>query len=399
MFDKSAARFPIKSREVFVNHCGIASSCQASMDAEVAITQKHVTLGTVVANEYDEVLADVRSAAAELIGTTSDNMSFTRNTAEGLNLIANGFPWQQGDQIITYCREYPSNMFPWLLQCQNHGTSLVLLDNTTWDGQKTDDEKPIAWSMSELESKITDRTRVVAISHVQFTSGYAADLRALSDLCEARGVLLIVDAAQSLGCMPIDVKEYKIAAIAWPGWKWMLGPIGTGLLYTSPEFREQIRVTMTGYNAMAHSLLPGADYLNYTWEPITDGRVFEYSTQPMAPAAGLAASIRSNFLPHGPRAIFEEVVRLQDILRAGIANQSVFEPAGPADAHRSGILSIKVADGVSEPDEAIKRLTSEFRRRDIRATSRAGYIRLGAHYYNSDDEMAAIVEAVQAAAG
>ncbi|MDA1015848.1 MAG: aminotransferase class V-fold PLP-dependent enzyme [Planctomycetota bacterium] len=398
MFDKSDARFPIKSREVFVNHCGIGPTCRAAVDAEIKIAQQHVTEGTTVANGYDAVLADLRSAAAELIGTVETNMSFMRNTSEGMNLIANGFPWQAGDQIITYRYEYPSNMFPWVLQCQNHGVDLVLLDNTTWDGQPTDSTTPIGWSLDDLERKLTPKTRMVTLSHVQFSSGFAADLRALSDLCEDRGVLLVIDAAQSLGCMPVNVDDYKIAAIAWSGWKWMLGPIGTGLLYTSPEFRERLQLTMAGFNSMAHSLL-GSDYLDYTWEPITDGRVFEYSTEPLTLAAGLAASIRDNFLQYGPVAVFEEVTRLQTILREGLAAQDTYMTAGPADAHRSGILSVTTRPDVADADGSMKLLIAEFRRRNIRATVRCGYLRLGPHYYNTDDEMRTVVEAIHNAAG
>lgn len=397
MFDKSEARFPIKLREVFVNHCGIGPTCQAAVDAEITIARRHVTEGTTVADGYEAVLVDLRSAAAELIGTSETNMSFTRNTAEGINLIANGFPWQPGDQIITYRHEYPSNMYPWMLQCKNHGAELVLLDNTTWDGQPTDSPMPIGWSLEDLERKLTPKTRMVTLSHVQFSSGFAADLRALSDLCEDRGVLLVIDAAQSLGCIPVNVSDYKIAAVAWSGWKWMLGPIGTGMLYTAPEFREQLKLTMTGFNAMAHSLL-GSDYLDYTWEPITDGRVFEYSTEPMAPAAGLAAAIRDNFLRYGPVAVWDEITRLQSILREGITNQSTYQLVGPADEHRSGILSVTTCPGLDDSERRMKSLVAEFRRQKIRATMRCGYLRLGPHYYNTDDEMQTIVDAIQAAA-
>ena len=167
-------------------------------------------------------------------------------------MIANGYPWKSGDQIISYVNEYPANHYPWVIQSQKHDVELIQLSDC--DVPQIDHPKagPVpdsfarGWSFEELESHVTDRTRVIAISHVQFTSGFAADMVKLGQFCKDKGIDLVVDAAQSLGCLPVYPEQWNAAAVAAAGWKWMIGPVGTGVMYTRPDFREKIAITMTG---------------------------------------------------------------------------------------------------------------------------------------------------------
>src|SRR5690606_1233177 len=127
------------------------------------------------------------------------------------------------------------------------GVKLRLLPNRRMDGvDRGELPGPSGFSVQDLEELTNSRTRVIALSHVQFTSGFAADLEYLGACCKERSMDLVIDAAQSLGSLPIFPDEMGIAAVAASGWKWLMGPVGSGLLYTSPAFRDRIATTMAG---------------------------------------------------------------------------------------------------------------------------------------------------------
>jgi len=266
MFDKSSARFPIKAGRIDVNHCGIAPMYAGAAEAEQDCNEARVREGVLGAAGYGPVLRSLHESAARLLETDATNISFMKNAAEGLSLIAFGYPFEHGDEVISYVHEYPSNHYPWRLQ-EARGAVLKLLPDVDPSGV-VGEGRPRGWSLNNLEALVTPRTRVLAISHVQFTSGFAADLEAVGQFCHDRGIDLIIDAAQSLGCLPVLPERWHIAAVACSGWKWLMGAIGCGLLYTSPALRERLRIVMAG----ADIVTQGDDYLNHTWHPHSDGR-------------------------------------------------------------------------------------------------------------------------------
>src|SRR5690606_41035523 len=122
---------------------------------------------------------------------------------------------------------------------------------------------------------VNDRTRMIVISHVQFVSGYAADLEKLGVFCNERGIELVVDGAQSLGSLPIDVEKYHISALCGSGWKWLRGPMGIAPFYTSPEMREKLALTVVG----AETMVQGTNFLNHDWNPHPSASRFEYRSE------------------------------------------------------------------------------------------------------------------------
>src|SRR5207302_970015 len=156
---------------------------------------------------------------------------------------------------------------------ERRGVKLVLLPDRDITG-RAPAGRPVAWTMEDLQQRVTPRTKIVALSHVQFASGFAADLKALADFCRDQDIDLVLDAAQSLGCLPIYPEELGIAAVVSSGWKWLMGPIGTGLMYTSASFRQKLDLVMVG----AETMRQGTDYLNHDWNPHASAKCFEYST-------------------------------------------------------------------------------------------------------------------------
>lgn len=379
MFDKSPERFPIKERFTFLSHCGIAPLYAEALRKEHEIGNEQSRTGALVFRRYDAILDGLREAAAALLKTVPDNLAFVKNTSEGINLIANGYPFQAGDQVISYVHEYPANHYPWKRQ-ERRGVELVMLPDRPHPrpecrSEGTTDGRPVAWTMRDLEERLTPRTRIVALSHVQFASGYAADLKPLADFCAAHDIDLVLDVAQSLGCLPIYPEELGIAAAVAAGWKWLMGPIGTGIMYTSARFRRKLDLVMVG----AESMQQGTDYLDHAWNPFPSSKCFEYSTSPIALAAALDCCVRELPLRYGVEAIADEIARLQAVF-LGVLDQTRCRPVFAPGQQRSSLVSLIVP---GDANEARRALLKE----NVICTERGGYLRVAPHFYNTETEM------------
>jgi cysteine desulfurase/selenocysteine lyase len=360
-------------KDIYLAHCSISPLFAPAAEREKELADLQRDRGVLVANEYVSILEGLRSAAADLLQTAPDNVSYQRNTTEGMGLIANGYPFSPGDRIISYIHEYPANHYPWRLQ-ESRGVHLDLLPDRPVNTAAAP-HGPCGWDMNDLEQLTTDRTRVVAISHVQFTSGFGADLKVLGDFCTDRNIDLVLDAAQSFGCMPIYPEECNIAAIASSGWKWLLGPIGTGLLYTSEAFREKLGHVMVGSETMQQ----GQDYLDHRWQPHLTAKRFEYSTAALSLAGGMGVCLRECHLKHGIENIWTRVSRHIDRLVAQL-DRDFYTPVLFDSLHRSGILSLQCSD---EADDLARKLMKQH----VITAPRAGYLRLAPHFYLTDAEI------------
>lgn len=386
MFDKSIDLFPIKESYVFLSHCAVSPLYTEALKKECEISEKQNKTGGLVFEElYDKTLGNLRANAAKLLKTKAHNLSFIKNTTEGISMIANGYPFNEGDQIISYIHEYPANYYPWKLQ-EKRGAELILLPDSNGAECSYIHHKylPHSWSMNDLEALVTDKTRIIAISHVQFTSGFACDLQKLGEFCKERDIDLVVDAAQSLGALPIYPGECNIAAIVSSGWKWLMGPIGTGLMYTSEKFRQKLTDVVVG----AEVMIQGTDYLDHSWHPYNTGKRFEYSTSPLALAAALDVCIKRLPIRYKVEVIREEILRLQDLF-IGELDPDRFTPLLFEGEPRSTILSIICNEekGIN-PDKLVKALESrENKDRGVLCTQRGGYFRFAPHFCNTDEEI------------
>jgi hypothetical protein len=186
---------------IFLNHCGVSRMHKSARDAAVAQLDLQAEKGALMFADFRDPVDLFREAGGRLLETSAANVSYVRNTSEGLGLLAAGYPVKPGDEIISYEHEYPANHYPWRLM-EKRGAKLVLVPNSSYGrltGKTGIPDGPCGFSMEDLESRITPNTRIIALSHVQFPSGFAADLALLGKICRERGIDLIVDAAQSLG--------------------------------------------------------------------------------------------------------------------------------------------------------------------------------------------------------
>ena len=372
-FDKSRELFPVKNDMTYLAHCGISPMYKNAADKAVELIREQQKFGsTTFINYYPQQLKAFCVEFAKLTHSSPENFAAVRNTTEAMSMVANGYPFEPGDEIISFVHEYPANHYPWRLQ-EQRGVKLKLVSNQA-ARPDIDPDMVGKWSMDELESLITARTKIIAVSHTQFTSGFAVDLKKLGNLCKERNIDLVVDVAQSLGSMPVYPEEYNIAAMASAGWKWLLGPFGIGVFYTSPAFRKKLALTVVG----AESMEQGMDYLDHRWKPHDSARRFFYSSSTITHVAALATSVRENHAHYGAEKIYREIIRLQDVFLEQLKNP-IFKPLIFPGENRSGILSV-----YCEQAEAFEKVLAS---QNIVCALRSGFIRVAPHFYNTEEDM------------
>lgn len=351
---------------------------QAAAEASIAFIKAHQSYGSsYVMPKYTEILSEFKQTFGELLHTSPANIAATKNTSEAFSMIAEGYPFQEGDEVISFIHEYPANHFPWKLQARKRGVRLKLIPSIPYQGVPS--SFCGSWKLEHIESFITKRTRIIAISHVQFTSGFAADLPALGQLCKERNIDLVVDVAQSLGSLPVYPEEWNIAAVASAGWKWLLGPVGIGIFYTSPAFREKLAPVLVGAETMQQC----PDYLDHSWTPHTTAKRFEYATSPISLLTGSCQAVKENQLAKGIERIQQRIFHLQDVFLQELDNSN-FIPLVFPDKHRSGILSLYHPDAA-----ACSERLQDF---GITCSSRGGFLRVAPHAHNSEADMRELAE-------
>ncbi len=190
------SEFPVARRWAYFDHAATAPLPRRSGDALRAWAAEQENDGVVGWPEREQRIERIRDQAARLLNAHRDEIAFINSTTHGIGLIAEGYPWRPGDNVVTAAEEYPSNIYPWM-NLESRGVSLRQVASR--DGR--------IW-IEDLAAAIDRSTRVLAISHVEFASGFRNDLDALVELCRARGVALFVDAIQGLGPLTIDVRQH-----------------------------------------------------------------------------------------------------------------------------------------------------------------------------------------------
>ena len=317
----------------------------------------------------DRVFPSCKGRLARLMGARPEELVFTENVAYGINTAAAALPIKPGENVILCDREFASNVYPWLARQETRGIEVRIVPNQ--GGTLT---------VERLEEYADSRTRAVTVSSVQFSDGAVADLQAIGEWCRAHGAFLVVDCAQSLGVLPMDVKKYSIDMMAGLSSKWLLGPFATGFLYVRRELIGQLTPPFAG----ADSVTGDVDSVGYavTWKQ--DAERFA-SGLPNAPGvAGLDASLalmEETGVERIQRAAWAVSGRLRDgLLELGLD----VAPCAREDHTRSTIISFACPD--------VERIYRLLRENQIACSLRLGMIRMGVHGYNTREEAEQVLE-------
>ena len=332
----------------------------------------------------DEMRAAARPAAARLINAHEDEIALAESTTHGLTIAANAVPLDADDRILLSDLEFLEVAVPWVQKTNGPGGGIVIDVVPNHKGEVR---------VEDFAGRLTSRTRVVAISSVQWTNGFRVDLAALSRLCQERRVWLVVDAIQQLGAIPLDVRETRVDILACGGHKWLNAPFGCGFLYVNRERQAELRPPVTGYLSIQDPPGGWGEYFQSpTTTPVKDysfvksARRFETGGTANYPGAvGLAASLRM-IQELGPDRIAQHVYQLTDQLFAGLDRLPVDVITPRARANRSGIVTFSVGSA-EENVKLMQRLQEKKILVSVRYTSNVGGIRVSCHFYNSAEDV------------
>jgi cysteine desulfurase / selenocysteine lyase len=313
------------------------------------------------------MVKDLRAGVAQLVHAESpERIAFQPNTSDAINVVASGIPWHSGDRILLNGLEFPANVYPFL----NLRPLGVEVDFVKPDGGRV--------TSAMLAAAITPRTRMVALSAVQFLSGYRADLRAIGTLCREKGIIFAVDGIQAVGAVRLDVQEMKIDALAAGAQKWQMGPHGTGFLYLTDELQARIRQKSLGWL----SLDDPWKFYDYEQPLASSARRYEGGSLNMPGLWGMHAAI-TTLLEFGPAQIESHLLsitaELMDGFRA-LAGVRLFTP--PGESERAGIVTISLPPS-ADPEKVFRAM----RERSVTAAVRDGMLRYSPHFCNSPDDM------------
>jgi selenocysteine lyase/cysteine desulfurase len=318
-----------------------------------------------------------RELCARLVGAEPRQIALMVNTTYGLNLAARSLPLADGDVVLTFDREFPANVYPWMALQRAKGVELRL---APCRADRTPDEDALL-AMLDAEP----RARVVSVSWVSFATGYRVDLERIGAACRARGVYFVVDAIQGVGAATLDVKRCGVDILACGAQKWLMSPWGTGFVYVREGLVGELEPNAVGWMSVR-----GSDdfsrLVEYDFTYRDDARRFEVITLPFQDFAGLNASLELLF-ELGPAAVEAHVRALAGRIVRWAQSRDDVTLVTPADAsRRAGIVSVAPRD----PAAASARLTAA----GVSHSLREGAIRLSPHCYNTAGEVDAALGAL-----
>jgi selenocysteine lyase/cysteine desulfurase len=364
--------FSVTHLWTFLDHAAVAAPPERACNVLAEWAYDMGRHGVTRSGHWWQRVDEARAVMGRLLNADPLDVAFVKNTSEGVGFVAEGFPWQPGDNVVTAAEEYPANVYPWM-NLQSRGVEVRLVPSR---GPRIE--------IDDLRQTIDARTRVVSLSHVEFAGGFRNDLAAVGQLCRERDIFFFVDAIQGLGVLPLDVQKVPVDALAADGHKWLLGPEGAGVFYVRREWVERLRAVGVGWHSVAHPWDFSA--LDFTLQPHA-GR-WESGSLNLGGIVALAESVQL-LLDLGLDQVRARVLELTDHLceRAASLGLEVFSSRRAED--RSGIVSLLLPG--ADPREAVKRCRAE----GIIVTVRGGRLRVSPHCYNTPGEIDRLLDVLR----
>jgi selenocysteine lyase/cysteine desulfurase len=320
--------------------------------------------------------AEVRSRACEFLGCDENELALTRNATEGMNLVARGLKLRDGDEVVMTTHEHPGGAMPWFAVREDTEIGI----RTFEPGDGGDD------TLERLREVLTGRTRVVMVSHITCTTGTVLPVREIADLCRGRGIVCVIDGAQAVGQIPVDLHALGCDFYVASGHKWTLGPKGTGVLFVRDEWLDRWRPPFVGaYSDSRFDLAAGV------FERLRPASASEYGTRSTPLALGLQAAF--DFLSTvGMEVVAARGSYLAGRTREGLSRLGDVEILTPADAG-AAILTFRLPASGGTPWEWCDRLRREYGFR-LRPVGEAGLdaVRASTHICNSEEEIDRLVD-------
>jgi len=367
---KIREQFPITESKVFLNHAAQSPLPKPVADAIHRYTDDYSKFGTSLI-ECDRW---GKPQFANLIGAKSEEIALIENTSVGLNIAASVLHYPPGSNMVTTDLEYPSVVYPWLRK--NLGAKVHYVKSI--HGKV---------SLDDMEKAVDDKTVAVAISHVEYVNGFRHNLRVLSEMAHEHGAYLIVDAIQSVGTMPINVKTDDVDFLMAACYKWLLSPSGAAYLYVKDELIEEFEPPYVGWASVKPEVFKTTDFWDiWNLKLSKTASRFEVGSPSTISFVGAAEAMKM-LLNCGTENIKRIIIKLTDRLIDSVKDLGLELQTPEQRQCRSGIVNFKIA----KPQKVTDRLN----KKGIVVSARANGIRVSPHFYNTEEEIDKLIEEIK----
>jgi cysteine desulfurase/selenocysteine lyase len=361
--EQARREFPhTMSDMVYLNHAAVAPLSFRVRDAVDKYQTRRALKGIEPYPWIMKTVQETRELLAQMIHARADQMAFVMNTSDGLNIIAQGLDWKPGDRVLLNDLEFPANAYPFL-NLKRRGVSVDVI--------KLQNHKI---TPGEIGACLSNKTKLVALSHVQFGTGAKADLTTIGKICHDRDILFVVDAIQSLPHCEINVERDKIDFLSSGSHKWMMSGEGAAFIYAGDRAIERIHQASLGWTSID-------DPFDFTLRPddLRAGAArFENGTLNFAGITALNASLKF-FFEFGVKEIERNVLDLSGYLIERLQQRGVEVITPTPEREHAGIVSSNFPDA----EKVFERL----HRQNIIISLRQGRLRVSPHFYNTEEEM------------
>lgn len=357
----------------YLNSAAVSPIPRAAFDAVVSQLADAAIYGS---EHYTDWLATKKSARellAGMLGVRGEQIAFMRNTSDGFASVANGLTWKTGDNIVSFAEEFPANFYAWRMVRDRYGVELRLCPER--DGRI---------DLDKFISLIDSNTKLVAISSVQYASGFTADLERIGRAARKVDALFAVDIIQGLGARAYDLPSQYVDIASGASHKWLCAPEGCGYVYISDRARERVEPSFVGwisvetpwdFESREQPFKPNA----LAWESGTGASALFY---------GLEQSLKL-LADTGLKKIENYLIDLSDFLCESLAGKNYELVSSRAPDEKSAIVCIRPLNGMNCSDVAAK-LQAE----NIIVSPRGGRLRIAPHFYNDQEDIDRLIEAL-----
>ncbi len=373
MNDAIRSLFPAANNSTYLNSAAVSPIPTTAIEAINVQLNDVAAYGSAHYQDWVDTKDRCRTLIAEMLNVRADQVAFLRNTSDGIASIANGLKWRTSDNIVSFANEFPANFYPWRRIRDEFGVELRLVDEV--DGR---------FETDELIGLIDANTRVVAISAVQYASGFRVDLTRIGRAARAVDALFCVDIIQGFGALPFDLPAQFVDAACGASHKWLCAPEGCGMIYLSDRARERVQPTLVGWISVETPW----DFVDREQQFKPTVLAWESGTGCSSLFYGLEQCLKL-LRETGAAKIESHLTDLTDNLCDSLAGKDYEIISSRTPGEKSAIVCIKHRGGL-HPNQIAAQLESE----KIIVSPRGDRLRIAPHFYNNLGDIERLVEAL-----
>ncbi len=363
--------FKVTETHAYLNSAAVSPIPSTAIEAINWQLNDVAANGTLHFSDWVATKGRARSLVAQMLKVLPEQVAFIRNTSDGMASIANGLAWKSGDNIVSFEREFPANFYAWRRIRDEYGVELRLCPER--DGRIDQDE---------LINMIDSNTKVVALSAVQFASGFKVDLERVGRAARAVDALFCVDIIQGFGAMPFDLPAQFVDAACGASHKWLCAPEGCGIIYLSDRARERVRPTLVGWISVDEPW----DFEDRDQSFKPTALAWESGTGPAALFYGLEQSLKL-LIAADPENIQNYLETLTDELCDSLAGLDYEMISSRTPGENSSIVCIKHRSGLTS-----SQIAAQLESNDVIVSPRGDRLRIAPHFYNNSEDVDRLIK-------